>query len=267
MKLSFFNLILPKNIVFRNIGRCHASDGFVLFSVVVGMLSTLLVVGWMIIPNSGQFYGRAVHRVKTKEKIVALTFDDGPNPPFTNQILDVLKKYDVKATFFVVGARCKQFPDVVKQVYKSGHELGNHTWSHNILILKSSKFIYNEIDSTDKFLRDLGYADIIYFRSPKGMKFIRLANILAKTNRDNILFDVVGWDWSCPGIEKIVKNVISSVHAGSIILLHDGNGDNNYVITDRSQTVAATEIIIQRLKAKGYRFVTISELLQNGDVR
>jgi len=238
-----------------------------IFSVVIGTLSTLLIIGWMIIPNSGQICGRAVHRVKTKEKVVALTFDDGPNPPFTNQILNVLKKYEIKATFFVVGERCEQFPETVKQIYSSGHELGNHTWSHNVLILKSSKFIYNEINSTDKILRDLGYTEPIHFRSPKGMKFVGLAIILAKTNRDNILFNVVGWDWSCPGVEKIVKNVVNSVSPGSIILLHDGNGDNNKEITDRSQTVAATEIIIQRLKKRGYSFVTISELLQKGEAK
>ena len=267
MNLSFCNVICQRVVGFYYSTKKNTNNGFVLFSVVVGMLSTLIVVGWMIIPNSGQIYGRAVHRVKTKEKVVALTFDDGPNPPFTNQILDVLKKNGVKATFFVVGTRCKQFPEVVKQVYKSGHELGNHTWSHNVLILKSSKFIRNEIDSTDKFLRDLGYIDTIHFRSPKGMKFIGLSRILAKTNRDNILFDVVAWDWSCPGVEKIVKNVINSVRSGAIILLHDGNGDNNYQITDRSQTVAATEIIIQRLKSQGYSFVTISELLQKGKAK
>lgn len=243
------------------------SRGSIIISVFIAVMSALTAVGWLIIPNSPQILGCAVHRVKTNEKVVALTFDDGPNPPYTNQILDILKKYGIKATFFVVGQRVEQFPNVVKQIYHAGHEVGNHTWSHCVLVCKSYKFIRNEINSTDQLIREIGYQGPIPFRSPKGMKFIALPKVLNETKRDNILFDVVGWDWSCPGVENIIKNVLGSVHPGSIILLHDGNGDNNYEITDRSQTVAATEIIIQRLQAKGYKFVTVSELLLMGKKR
>ena len=237
------------------------NSGFGILSCLILSGLTMGFLGWLVIPNSPSLWGVSVRRVDTKEKVVALTFDDGPNPPFTNQILDVLKKYDVKATFFVVGERGQKYPDVVKQVYNAGHELGNHTWSHYVLIWKSYDFIYRQIDSTDKLLRDLGYAGTIHFRSPKGMKAMALPKVLAERKRPNILFDVVGWDWSCPGVDKIVHNVLSGVKSGSIILLHDGDGDDNSKIGDRCQTVEATEIVIKKLREKGFRFVTISELL------
>ncbi|MFH1831788.1 MAG: polysaccharide deacetylase family protein [bacterium] len=240
----------------------HVSDrcvyglrsGSILLSALFGIVSTVTMIGWLIIPNSSQLIGTSINRVKTKEKVVALTFDDGPNSPFTNQVLDVLKEHHIKATFFVVGAYAQQFPDITKEIYGAGHELGNHTWSHKVLVGKSCRFIREQINSTDLLLRDLGYTGPIYFRAPKGLKFINLAKVLAEKKRPHILFDVVAWDWSRPGVSKIVKNVIKNVRSGSIILLHDGGGD-------RSQTVIATDIIIKKLQKQGYRFVTISELL------
>ncbi len=207
--------------------------GFTILSCLLLSSLALGALGWFVIPNSPQLFGKSIRRVNTKEKIVALTFDE----------------------------RGQRFPETVKQIYKAGHELGNHTWSHRVLIYKSYDFIKKQIESTDKLLRDLGYTGSIHFRSPKGMKFIALPRVLAQMNRPNILFDVVAWDWTCPGVNKIAKNVLKSVAPGSIILLHDGDGDNNDRIRDRSQTVAATELIIKNLREQGFRFVTISELL------
>ncbi len=226
------------------------------------VFSLLITFGWLIIPNSPQLVGKSIRNIKTREKVVALTFDDGPNPPYTNQILEVLDKHNVKATFFMTGKHIKQSPQTLIDVYRQGHEIGNHSWSHKVLVGKSSKSIREEINSTDKLIRDLGYKGTIYFRAPKGLKFVALPKILKEQNRYNILFDVIGWDWTNPGTEKIVKNVIKKVRPGSIILLHDGNGDVDFIGTDRSQTVAATDIIIQQLKKQKYMFATISELLR-----
>ncbi|MBD3231586.1 polysaccharide deacetylase family protein [Candidatus Dependentiae bacterium] len=223
----------------------------------------LISFGYLIIPNSPQFYGKSIRRINTKEKIVALTFDDGPNPPYTEQILDILKQHNVKATFFMVGKHIEKCPYMVKKVYQEGHEIGNHSWSHKVLICRSSKYIRKEIEQTDKLIYQLGYKGKIYFRAPKGLKFVNLPRILNSQNRHHILFDVISWDWCCPGANKIVRCVLKKVKSGSIILLHDGNGDVNFIGTDRSQTVIATDIIIQKLKARGYGFVTISELIQN----
>lgn len=205
-------------------------------------------------PTSPQLIGKAISHVKTKEKVVALTYDDGPVPPFTNEILAVLKKHRIQATFFVVGERAEKNPDLIKQMYQQGHELGNHSWSHALMLWKSSRFIREQIQKTDAVLRKLGYNKEIHFRSPYGQKFWSLPKVLAELKKKNILFDVWAWDWDSPGTNKIVKYVVKGVRPGSIILLHDGCGT-------REQTVAASDIIIQRLKEKGYRFVTVSELL------
>lgn len=238
------------------------NNGSFLLSTCAVVLSSMLAAGWLIIPNSPPLFGKTVRHIATKEKVVALTFDDGPNPPYTQQMLEILKKHCVKATFFVVGQRAQKYPEVVQSIYKEGHELGNHTWSHRVLVGRSNDFVREEIEKTDTLIRELGYTGIIHFRSPKGMKFIGLQWILSEQRRPNVLFDAVGWDWQNIPSEKITRNVVSNIHRGSIILLHDGNGDNNNIIADRSQTVLATEMIIMTLKEKGYHFVTVSELLK-----
>lgn len=217
-------------------------------------LTTLLTFLWLSIPLSNHVVGQGVRHVKTHEKIVALTFDDGPVEGFTEEILDVLNKNDVKATFFMIGQRAEQNPELVKKVYGFGHQVGNHSWSHPLMIGRSSRFFREQIDKTDAVLRELGYKGEIYFRAPYGMKFYGLPKVLEENHRKNILFDVVSWDFSSPRTNKIVKNVLNSVSPGSIILMHDGCGS-------KTRTVAATQIIVKKLKEQGYRFVTISELL------
>lgn len=221
---------------------------------------TLVSLGYLIIPNSPQIVGKSIRRAHTKEKVVALTFDDGPNPPHTNELLEVLKKHEVQATFFVLGKYVQNYPDIIKQIYNAGHELGNHTWTHNYMIFKSTNTVRKEIESTDKAIKDLGYTGVIYFRAPHGAKLISLPMVLSQQNRPHILFNVIGWDWTRPGVEKIVNNVMKSVKPGSIILLHDGDGAKDKA--DRSQTVKATDIIIQKLKEQNYKIVTVTELLK-----
>ncbi|MFA6263831.1 MAG: polysaccharide deacetylase family protein [Candidatus Babeliales bacterium] len=225
----------------------------------LGALFALLLAGTgfflAIIPNTPQFFGTAVRCVDTDEKVVALTYDDGPRPPTTQGVLDVLLKHQVYATFFLIGERAEKNIDLVKKIYTAGHELGNHTYSHPVLVWRSPSFVREQIEKTDKIIHDCDYEKEIFFRSPKGMKFIFDSWELSKMKRINILFDAVGWDWDCPGVNKIVENVMDGVKPGSIILLHDGCGNEKDV-------VAASGIIITKLKAQGYRFLTISELLK-----
>lgn len=199
--------------------------------------------------------GQIVWDIKTKEKIIALTFDDGPHPKYTPEILDVLLKYDAKATFFVVGENAEKNPEIVYRTYEEGHELANHTYTHP---LKATiPRILKEIKKTNETIFSItGYSPML-FRPVEGQYSDALIKSIA-----NERYKVIMWswhldtfDWKNPGVNKIVDIVLTGVEPGNVILFHDGGGN-------REQTVKALEEIIKELKKKGYRFLTISELLE-----
>lgn len=220
----------------------------------VAAAALVLVPAWLCTPIAPQLIARAVRRVKTSKKVVALTFDDGPDARWTPVVLEMLARQQVPATFFLMGNRVQRNPDLAKKMWDLGHEVGNHSWSHSLMLLKSEAAVRQEIEKTDALLRELGYMKEIYFRAPCGLKFLALPRVLAALRKTHILFDVVAWDWTSPGIDKIVHTVMKAVRCGSIILLHDGVGT-------QEDTIAAADTIITRLKALGYQFVTVSELL------
>lgn len=214
----------------------------------------LLFSGWLITPLSPQLIGRSVRRVFTQEKVVALTFDDGPSAAWTPTLLELLARHEVQATFFLVGSRVAENPTLAQRIWQAGHQVGNHSWSHTFLVGKSATYAREEIEKTDALLRELGYMHEIYFRAPYGCKGIVLSSVLCSLHKMHALFDVITWDWNNPGVAEITRRACKAVHPGSIILLHDGGGD-------RSQTLQATEEIILHLKERGYRFVTVAQLL------
>lgn len=214
----------------------------------------LLFSAWFSTPLVPQIIGQSFRCVNTQEKVVALTFDDGPAPDGTQAMLDLLARYNIQATFFLIGNRVEQHPEFVQRILQAGHQVGNHTWSHTPMMFKSPSYMRQEIEKTDAILRGLGHPNEIFFRAPCGMKLLLLPLILRKMNKKNIIFDSVAWDWSSPGVDQIVHNVMSSVHAGSIVLLHDGVGN-------QQETIVAVEEIIKQLQEQGYRFVTVAQLL------
>lgn len=200
-----------------------------------------------------QIFGELVNHGNTTEKVVALTYDDGPNPPYTNQLLEILQHNQIKATFFVIGKQAEKYPETVRLILSKGHEVGNHSYSHTQLIFKNLFFVHSEIEKTDRILRQLGVKQEINFRAPYGRKLLALPYILVKMQKKNILWNVDSKDYEASNSESIVNCVIKNVRSGSIILMHDGGGD-------RSLTIAATEILIKVLQKKGYIFKTISEI-------
>jgi len=198
--------------------------------------------------------GEAWQRVETSEKIVALTFDDGPNPPHTLDLLDVLDRFQVKAAFFMIGRNIAAHPDVARTVLARGHELGNHSYHHTAMLLRTPAFVRSEIDATDALLRQVGVTGEIYFRSPYGAHVFAVPYVLAQQQRKNILFDVIVEDWIVQDPACIAQRVLDRTAPGSIIVLHDGGGA-------RAGTVAAAALIIPALRDRGYRCVSIRELL------
>lgn len=209
------------------------------------------------VTRTQKFWG--VDRVDTADPVVALTYDDGPAMPYTLQLLEVLDRHQVKATFFAVGQRVLEHPQVVQQVLQAGHELGNHSLSHQDLLFKQTYYLWREIGHTDQLLRSLGTPGIIHFRPPRGRGFLGSLALLKLMHKQLIMWDVDPADYKKKrSPEDITRRVLRRVRPGSIVLLHDGGGD-------RARTVLASDRIITALKAQGYRFLTISELLQQSE--
>jgi peptidoglycan/xylan/chitin deacetylase (PgdA/CDA1 family) len=203
-----------------------------------------------------QLFGELIHKVDTEQKLVALTFDDGPTPHYTADILQLLDLYQVKATFFVTGAETQRYMTQAKQIVAAGHQLGNHSWSHPRMLFMSLDEISREIEGTDQQIRAAGFKGEILFRPPYGKKLLLLPWYLAKTHRTNIMWDIAPetFDGLPDDSQTLAAEVLAQVQPGSIVLLH-----LMYKSGDASR--AALPIIIKGLKDKGYRMVTVSELL------
>jgi len=198
--------------------------------------------------------GRIVHNIKTAQKVFALTFDDGPQPRYTHEVLDILRANHIRATFFQIGVKVKQFPRIARDVSDAGHVIGNHTWSHP----SHPENARAEFDNTDAILTRVHGKRPNLFRPPYGLIHNGLADV-AKAHGDAvILWNSVGADWSKKATSgSIVSQILRLAKPGGIALLHDGGGN-------RSATVAALPRIIDALRAQGYRFVTVPELLRIG---
>ena len=185
---------------------------------------------------------------------VALTFDDGPFPNFTAKVLDVLDAYRIKATFFCIGRQVQAFPDLTLRAYKAGHEIENHTWSHPDMTSLSLKSQYWQLQNTSHTIERVTHQRPFVTRPPYGAFNPSSLQVATSLRLVMITWDVDACDWSRPGVDKILHNVLDHVKNGSIILMHDGG-------SDRSQTLAALPKIIETLLGRGYRFVTIRQLL------
>ncbi|MGI5500578.1 polysaccharide deacetylase family protein [Lentzea sp. CA-135723] len=228
--------------------------------IVAVSLALLLVVAgslWNIASSrTYQFFGNLVDRVATNDKIVALTFDDGPDPAGAGPVLDLLKAEAVPATFFLMGRDLSQHPDLGRQIAEAGHEIGNHTYHHQRMIGVSSETVAKEIEDTDAEIRRTGYQGAINFRPPNGKKLFALPRYLEQHDRTTVMWDVEPDSEGSPSAQEIAQQALREVKPGSIILLHP-------MYAARDQTRQALKPIITGLKERGYRFLTVSALLTN----
>jgi peptidoglycan/xylan/chitin deacetylase (PgdA/CDA1 family) len=207
---------------------------------------------------SSQVFGDIVTHGSGTDRVVALTFDDGPNEPYTGQILDVLKDEGVHATFFVIGMNAERQPETVRRIVREGNDLGNHSYAHR----KRDTLLdlhYNDAAKTNAILAQITGIVPRLYRAPNGFHTPWSMRAVGSRGLRVIGWDVESNDWDEPGTDTIVRRTMQRVHPGAIILLHDG--DNTRQKTDRGQQVAATRMLIDTLKGQGYRFVTVSEML------
>jgi len=187
---------------------------------------------------------------RSASRVIALTFDDGPSPVFTPQVLHVLRQYRIRATFFCIGQQVQRYPYLLQQMYQAGEVIGNHTWSHPNLTELPSAAIQQQLRSTSLIIqRTIGVSPKI-FRPPYGATNARVQGIAAQLGLQQIMWTIDTRDWQQPGVRAIVNAVLTNARNGSIVLMHDGGGN-------RSQTVQALPQIIIGLQQRGFTYVVV----------
>ena len=205
--------------------------------------------------RNSPFFGRALGKIDSDRKVVALTFDDGPNPQATPLILDTLGEKGVRATFFVLGSHAERWPELVRRISHEGHQLGNHGYFHRKLQFKSPFYVSRDIRLGIRAIQRAGAPAPRYFRAPHGFRSPWTTPIASSYGERTVGWSLGVWDSDRPGVDEIVRRTLEGVTPGSIVLLHDGDGYNPN--GDRLQTAAALPRIIDRLKDEGYEFKTL----------
>lgn len=216
-----------------------------------------------------QLFGATLVSGPKDRHVVALTYDDGPNPPYTDQLLAVLRAERVHATFFVVGRAVAAYPQVVRQERLDGDAIGNHTWSHEHLVLDDANALRTTLERTDRAIYSAAGVHPRIMRPPFGGRDWLVIGEARKLGYTAVMWSVpLAKDWEYPPARIIAARVLRYATDGAIIDLHDGNEgilcNRRRLparVCDRSADVAATRLIVETLKRRGYRFVTIPQLL------
>ena len=191
---------------------------------------------------------------------IALTFDDGPNEPYTSEILDILKKYNVKATFFLLGKNVERYPDTARRIVEEGHAIGNHTYDHPYLLIQSKSHIKYELEKAEQVIFKATNTKPYLFRPPYGVNDSWICHAVKEKGYVTIEWSVTSHNGGKEiSPDRIVRNVLGEVKNGAIVLLHDG--DRLIKGANRSHVVKALTPIIESLQQRGYQFVTVPQLL------
>ena len=197
---------------------------------------------------------RVFYHGSREEKVIALTFDDGPHPRYTTEILAILEKYQVRATFFVIGKNLELYPTAARALLQSDNEIGNHTYSHPHMQYISTENLMEEINKTEEIIASLGGKPTTLFRPPDGAKSASHLTVVSHLSYKTVLWSIDTKDWAHHSPSSICKTVLKNVKGGDIVLFHD-------YVNPPSYTITALEYLIPMLLQNGYRFVTVSELL------
>jgi peptidoglycan/xylan/chitin deacetylase (PgdA/CDA1 family) len=203
-------------------------------------------------------FGPALARLPGTDDEVSITFDDGPNPRATPLILDVLRREQVKATFFVLGRHADRWPELVRRMADEGHQLANHGYWHRKLHRRGPGYVRDDLTrGTESICRASGLAGLRHFRAPHGFRSPWVTPIARSLGQRTVGWSLGVWDSARPGAAEIARRADVGLRAGSILLLHDGDGYD--AEGDRLQTAEALPSIIQRLRARGLRFATLPD--------
>ncbi len=228
-------------------------------------LGTALLAPYHALEPRSQAFGPTVIGTPGRGKLLALTFDDGPNERWTPGLLDLLSRRGVKATFFVVGKYVEERPELVRRAVAEGHALGNHTYSHTSLLWLGEDRIADELGRCARAVERAGCsfsetAEGRLCRPPYGRRSPAALQALRRLGYVPVLWSVTCWDWTRRATaDRIERRAVRQIRGGDVILLHDGDGDHG--LEDRRGSLVASEWLIERYGAEGYEFVTIPELV------
>jgi peptidoglycan/xylan/chitin deacetylase (PgdA/CDA1 family) len=223
-------------------------------------VAAALTAGYQSMAPTGQWYGRTFTGLPRGTRQLALTYDDGPNDPHTQRLLEVLAKHEVRATFFLIGRYVRQHPEIAREIVKAGHIVGNHTFGHPLLIFKSASEIRDELSDCRSALQDAIGEHSNLFRPPFGGRRPAVLRIARELGFTPIMWNVTGFDWTAPPSAVIEQKVAKQIRGGDVILLHDGG--HKQMGADRSQTVQATDHLITKYKSEAYEFKTITQMIE-----
>ena len=238
--------------------RAHHRAAFVQLKrdipIVMVAAALIAIVGSITISaRSWGVFGPIITGVSTQEKIVALTFDDGPTQPQTSRILSILRQEQIKATFYLIGVEMVRSPQATDDIIAGGHEIGNHSYTHNSLMFMTWDRLAAEIERTDALIRQHGYGGPITIRPPYGHKLFELPTYTALHHRQLIMWDRVLGNEPDITVPEILDDA-KKIRPGSIVIMH--------VMYDHNKTTLdSVKPLITQLKSRGYTFVTVSELL------
>ncbi|HEY2955200.1 MAG TPA: polysaccharide deacetylase family protein [Candidatus Eisenbacteria bacterium] len=220
------------------------------------------IVGYDALAPRSDAFGRTYWCGPTRGKVVALTFDDGPNEPYTSRILDILERERVRATFFMIGSNVRRYPRTAARAVREGHVIGNHSDSHPVgFALESVAELRKELDAAEESIHAAAGVYPRFFRPPQGLRSPWLMSLLRRDSLVAVTWNDAPGDWNHVPASALVARTLAQVHPGSIILLHDGMNLTHGA--DQTATVQALPEIIRRLRALGYRFCTVPELLRD----
>ena len=222
--------------------------------VAVGMGVAALAAHGTWYRNS-PIFGPALHRLPGRENVASITFDDGPNPVATPRILDILKRQDVHATFFVLGRHADRWPALVRRMADEGHQLGNHGYHHRKLHRRTPGYVRDDLARGADAIERASGVRPAHFRAPHGFRSPWVTPIARALGERTVGWSLGVWDSARPGADEIVRRALDGMRAGSILLLHDGDGYD--AGGDRTQTAEALPRIIDGLRGRGVRFVTL----------
>ena len=211
-----------------------------------------------------QLYGKTFIGTPRKGKKLALTYDDGPNDPYTLHLLDVLAKHDVRATFFLIGKFVQQRPEIVARIVAEGHVIGNHTMTHPRLPLLSADAVRKELNDCAESLAPEGFVldrTTKIFRPPFGLRRPATLRVARELGYTPVMWTVTCWDWKKTTADRVERHAQRQITGGDVILMHDGGFEQ--MGADRAHSVIATDRLVGEYKDKGFEFVTVPEMMKS----